>query len=108
MREVKWKYRDGRDGEYAEHYHGEFVVTVQDMDGDGTEGDVWLKDDLEKARKERAAGNERAHASPIAKGYVCVRALEDFAVGCEVAIEALDAILRVMNQRASQRRGSNQ
>lgn len=91
---MKWKYRDTRDGEYAEHYHGPYVVTVQDMDGDGTEWDVWLKSDLDNARRDRDAGNDRAFARPIAKGYVCVRAIEDFQVGKSVAIEALDAILR--------------
>jgi hypothetical protein len=104
MRDVKWKYRDGRDGERAEHYHGDYVVTVQDMDGDGTEWDVWIKADLEKARKEREAGNELAHARPIAKGYVCVRAIEDFKIGKVVAIEALDAILRVRAECDAEKR----
>lgn len=102
MRNVKWTYRDTRDGEYAEHYRGEYVVTVQDMDGDGTEWEVWLKADLEKASKEREAGNERAYADPIAKGYVCVRAIEDFQVGKAAAIAALDAILKARSDRASQ------
>lgn len=104
MRNVRWKYRETRDGEYAEHYHGDYVVTVQDMDGDGTEWDVWLKADLEKARKERQAGNDTAHANPVAKGYVCVRAIEDFEVGRTVAIEALDSILRVRAAREAEER----
>jgi hypothetical protein len=94
MRTVNWKHRSTRDGEYAEHYHGDYLVTVQDMDGDGTEWDVWLRSDLEQARKERQAGNELAHAKAVAKGYVCVRAIEDFRAGQEIAIDALDAIIR--------------
>jgi hypothetical protein len=108
VRKVKWQYRDGRDGEFSKHYHGDYVVTVQDMDGDGTEWEVWLSADLEKARKEREAGNERAYADPIAKGYVCVRAIEDFRIGQAVAIEALDGIFRARSElereRTAQRR----
>lgn len=104
MRKVKWQYRDGRDGEFSKHYHGDYVVTVQDMDGDGTEWDVWLQADLEKARKERDAGNDRSYASPIAKGYVCPRAIDDFKISQVVAIEALDAILRVRAEREAEER----
>lgn len=108
MRKVNWIRRDGRDGDYAKHYRRGYVVTVQDMDGDGTEWGVWLVADLEKAKAERAAGNDMAHARPVANGYVCVRAIEDFTIGQAVAIEALDGILRVRDEldreRSAQRR----
>lgn len=82
------------DWDYSEHYREGYTVTVQDLDGDGTEWNVWLNEDLEKSRKEREAGNKLAHAHSIAKGYVCVRAIDDFKIGQAVAIEALDGILR--------------
>lgn len=94
MRKVKWSIRDDGNSTWGKHYHGDYVVTVTDMDGDGTEWEVWLKADLEKSHREREAGNELAHAKAIARGYVCVRTIEDFEVGQAVAIEALDAILR--------------
>jgi hypothetical protein len=88
MRTVNWKHRSSRDGDYAEHHHDGYVVTVQDMDGDGTEWKIWLRDELESAKA------PDAYASPIASGYVCVRAIEDFRAGQEIAIDALDAVLR--------------
>lgn len=97
-RKVKWSIRDDGNSTWGQHCHGDYLVTVTDMDGDGTEWNVWRQSDLEKAKREREQGNEHAHANPIASGYVSVSAIEDFEVGQAVAIAALDAILAARSE----------
>lgn len=92
MREVKWSIRDDGNSTWAKHYHGPYVVFVTDMDGDGTEWEIYLKADLEKSKRERDEGKQESFAHALAKGRV--DHFDDFEIGQAVAIEALDAIIR--------------
>jgi hypothetical protein len=103
MRTVKWSIRDDGNTQWGKHFHGDYVVTICDMDGDGTEWEVWLRREYDSinsiSREIERLGQEkwREHPrmpDPIAKGYVCVRVGDDFEAGKAIAIEALDAILR--------------
>lgn len=113
MREVKWKIRDDGNTAWGKHYHGDYVVTICDMDGDGTEWEVWLRREYESinaiAERNRGITDILKHErlpDPLARGYVCVRTLEDFDIGKAVAIEALDSIIRERQAYESDKRAN--
>lgn len=89
---VKWQYRDGRDGQWCRHYRGKYVVTCQDMDGDGTEWGVGLREDYE-----RPIPKDRLQLYKdwrIAHGFIGPRTIDDFAMAKVVAIAALEAVIK--------------
>lgn len=97
-RTVKWQYRDGRDGEWCRHYRGDYVVECQDMDGDGTEWDVWLRKDYdtipgitERNRRIDDVFKQERYPNAIAHGRVDVG--NDFQIAKVVAIATLEAIM---------------
>jgi hypothetical protein len=111
MRSVKWSIRDDGNTAWGKHYHGDYIVTICDMDGDGTEWEVWLRKEYDTIREIAERNRQIKEVSkwerlpdPIAKGYVCVRAIDDFEVGQAIAIEALDGIIRARNAYEAPRR----
>jgi hypothetical protein len=100
MRPVRWQYRDGRDGEWCRHYRGGYVVTCQDMDGDGTEWGVGLKVDYEKPLPKDPT--EWIRDWRIAHGFVGMGS--DFEIAKVVAIAALEAIIRDREECEAERR----
>lgn len=100
MRKVKWQYRDSRDGEWCRHYHREYVVTCQDMDGDGTEWAVGRRGAYEKPLPKDPLAIVPDWR--IAHGFVSEGS--DFEIAKVVAIAALDAIIRDREEREAERR----
>ena len=102
---VRWQYRDGRDGEWCRHYRCGYVVECQDMDGDGTEWDIYTRNDYERIPGILARNQEiddiykhESIPSPVAHGRVDVG--NDFAIAKVVAIAALEAIISGMGRDA--------
>lgn len=96
---VRWEYRDTRDGEWCRHYRGDYVVECQDMDGDATEWNVWLRKDYDRIpgilkRNQHIDDLCRHEHIPdsVANGRVIVG--HDFAIAKVIAIAALEAMLK--------------
>lgn len=96
---VKWQYRDSRDGEWCRHYRGDYVVECQDMDGDGTEWDVWSRKDYEtipgineRNRHIDDVFKQERYPNPIARGRVDCG--NDFQIARVVVIATLEAIIK--------------
>lgn len=98
MRAVRWRIRDDGNSTFCRHYHGEFIVFVEDHDGDMVVWELWYQRDY-KARSrafDRDPEGERGdwqRFSPIAHGEVSC-GYDELEIGKAVAIEALDAYIR--------------
>lgn len=106
---VKWQYRDSRDGEWCRHYRGEYVVECQDMDGDGTEWNVYRRKDYDtiaginqRNRQEADVLKLERYPNPVASGRVDRG--NDFQIARVVAIAALEAIIKDAEESERERR----
>ena len=104
MKEIRWTHKDGRDGEWCKHYRGIYVVTCQDMDGDGTEWGVGLREDYDRPLPKDPLQLHKDWR--IAYGFVGPYCINDFEVAKVVAIHALAAIIKDREDYQAEERGA--
>jgi hypothetical protein len=104
MKNVRWQYRDSRDGEWCRHFRGSYVVTCQDMDGDGTEWGVGLREDYERPLPKDPLKLYKDWR--IAHGFVGTTCINDFETAKVVAIAALEAIIKDWEDYQAEKRAT--
>lgn len=107
MRAVRWRIRDDGNSTFCRHYHGEFIVFVEDHDGDMVVWEVWYRRDYEARNRawERDPDGARGagrHFHPQAHGEVSC-GWDELEIGKAIAIEALDAIIREKRRSDAER-----